>query len=340
MRKLGTMLGIGLTFMGTVVGAGFASGQEILQFFTRFGFISMFTILLVAGLFIWLGAKMMLLAADISAVSYEDLNIALFGERLGRLVSLFMIVVLLGVTGVMLAGAGSIFSEHLNLSYQTGLVITLAACYMLLRKGLSAILAVNSIVVPAMLLFTFILLFKTIPLPTSTRWLELVNDHSWLGAWMSPFLYTAFNLSMAQTVLVPLGAKVKDRRLIIGGAWIGGIGIGFMLLVGHITLSANMPGITQYAIPMAGIAKQFGQGIQWIYIFLIFSEIFTTLIANVYGLTLQLHERLGIAQHWIVLSILFISYLLSQLGFGILLSTLYPLFGLISLGWLVLIVKR
>ena len=113
-----------------------------------------------------------------------------------------------------------------------------------------------------------------------------------------------------------------------------------MLLVGHITLSANMPGITQYAIPMGGIARQLGQGIQWIYIFLIFAEIFTTLIANVYGLTLQLHERLKWRQDVIVLLILLLCFLLSQLGFGTLLSTLYPLFGLISLGWLVLIIRR
>ena len=211
MRTISRMLQVGLTFMGTVVGAGFASGQEILQFFTRFGFISTFTIALVTCIFIWLGAKMMLLSADISAASYEDLNKELFGERLGRLVSLFMIVVLLGVTGVMLAGAGSIFSEHLNLSYQTGLLITLVACFLVLRKGLGAILAVNSIVVPIMLLFTFILLYKTMQTPSSGRWLELVNDYSPLAAWASPFLYTAFNLSMAQAVLVPLGSKIKGR---------------------------------------------------------------------------------------------------------------------------------
>ncbi len=134
MRNLGKMLQIGLTFMGTVVGAGFASGQEILQFFTRFGFISAFTILVVTCIFIWLGAKMMLLAAEINAVSYEDLNRNLFGDRLGQFVSIFMMIVLLGVTGVMLAGAGSIFLEHLNISYQTGLILTLVACFFCFAK--------------------------------------------------------------------------------------------------------------------------------------------------------------------------------------------------------------
>lgn len=60
-------------------------------------------------LFIWLGGKMMIIASEIGAKSYEDLNIALFGDRYGKWISHFMLIVLLGVTAVMLAGAGTIF---------------------------------------------------------------------------------------------------------------------------------------------------------------------------------------------------------------------------------------
>ncbi|WP_188533255.1 YkvI family membrane protein [Paenibacillus abyssi] len=340
MKRTGRVLQVALTYMGTVVGAGFASGQEILQFFTRFGFIGALSILLSTAMFIWLGAKMMLIANEISAKSYVDLNKVLFGPRYGQLISYFMLVVLLGVTAVMLAGAGSIFSEHLGVSYQSGLLVTLFACFFLLRKGLNAILTVNAIVVPIMLFFTVLVMIDTLKTPGSDRWLLLTSDYSPFAAWASPFLYTAFNLSMAQAVLVPLGAEIKDRKTIIVGAWIGGIGIGFMLLVGHIALSVHMPGITQFAIPMGGIARQLAQSVQWIYIFLIFSEIFTTLIADVYGLSLQLQEKLKWPRELIILLILLFCFLLSQVGFGVLLSTLYPIFGLISLGWLVLMIRQ
>ena len=111
------------------------------------------------------------------------------------------------------------------------------------------------------------------------------------------------------------------------------------LLTGHIALSVYMPGIQQFAIPMGGIARELGQGVQWIYIFLIFAEIFTTLVADVYGLTLQLQERIKVSRTLLTLTILFICYMASQIGFGPLLSTLYPLFGLISLGWLILLIR-
>ncbi|GKU78271.1 hypothetical protein [Paenibacillus sp. L3-i20] len=339
-KRTGKVLQIASTYMGTIVGAGFATGQEILQFFTRFGYWGTITIALSTVLFIWLGTKMMLISSEIRAKSYEDLNKALFGERYGKLISHFMLLILLGVTAVMLAGAGTIFYENWNISYQAGLLITMVASFFLLRKGMNAILTVNAVVVPVMLLFTVLVMIDTFRTPGTYKFLTLTTDYSPWAAWASPFLYTAFNLSLSQAVLVPLGAEIRDKKTIIIGSWVGGLGIGFMLLAGHIALSVHMPGIQQFAIPMGGIARQLGQYVQLIYVFLIFAEIFTTLIADIYGLTLQLQERLKWSRELLTLAVLVICYLASQIGFGPLLSTLYPMFGLISLGWLILMIRK
>lgn len=339
-KRTGKILQIASTYMGTIVGAGFATGQEILQFFTRFGYIGTFTIAVATILFIWLGTKMMIIASEIRARSYEDLNKALFGEKYGRLISHFMLVILLGVTAVMLAGAGTIFYEHWNISYQLGLLITMAGSFLLLRKGMRSILAVNAVVVPAMLLFTVFVMIHTFQTPGAAKFMTLATDYSPWAAWAAPFLYTAFNLSLAQAVLVPLGAEIADKRTIVLGSWVGGIGIGFMLLAGHIALSVHMPGIQQFAIPMGGIARHLGHYVQLVYMFLIFAEIFTTLIANIYGLTLQLKDRVNGSRELLTLAVLLVCYIASQIGFGPLLSTLYPLFGIISLGWLILMIRR
>jgi len=334
------VLQVAFTYMGTVVGAGFATGQEILQFFTRFGHWGAAGIGAVTLLFVWLGAKMMLISSRIGARSYEDLNKVLFGDRVGVWVSHFMLVVLVGVNAVMLAGAGSIFNEHFGFSYQAGLLLTMIACFLLLRGGMSAILTVNSIVVPVMLLFTVFLIVDTLRTPGSDRWLLEVTDLSPWAAWSSPFLYAAFNLCMAQAVLVPLGSEIADRRTIVAGAWVGGIGIGFMLLAGHIALSTYMPGIAQFDIPMGGIARELGIYVQWIYLFLIFAEIFTTLISDIYGLTLQLEDRLKWPRQLLIACVLLLCYFISQFGFGTLLGTLYPVFGAVALGWLMLIIRE
>ncbi|ANS73860.1 hypothetical protein AWM70_04135 [Paenibacillus yonginensis] len=338
MRNAAKVLQVAFTYIGTIVGAGFATGREILQFFTQYGKWGVVTILLATLLFIWLGTKMMLLAHDIGASSYEDLNRKLFGRRIGWWISLFTLVVLLGVNSVMLAGAGSVFMEHLGLSYQLGLWITLIGTYLLLGKGMNAILQLNSIVVPLMITLSIIIIGATVGTPGAQRFLSLETDSSPLQTWASPFIYGAFNLSMAQAVLVPIGSQIKERKVLVWGGILGGLGIGFMLMAGHFALSAHMPGIVQFEIPMGNIAVQLGTAVQLVYVLLIFLEIFSTFVADIYGVSLQIRMMWNIPERWLSLLILCFCYLTSQIGFSSLLSVLYPVFGLFSLLWAVMLV--
>lgn len=340
MRKLSQILQVAFTYMGTIVGAGFASGKEILLFFTRYGWMATLTIGAAAALFIWLGIKLMNVAHDIGANSYEDLNKELFGDRMGRWISLVTLVVLFGVTSVMLAGAGSLFVEHLGIPYQFGLFLTLILTYLLLKRGMSAILEVNTIVVPVMLLFTFAIVWTTGQRPGSEHWLVLESPFPWHRAWFDSILYTAYNLALAQAVLVPLGRTVKDRQVRVWGGLLGGIGIGALLLACHFALSAQMPGITAYEIPMGHLIGPLGRTVQGLYILVIFGEILTTFLSNVYGIALQLQERTRLRIGVIIPCILAGCYLVSQIGFGQLLEVLYPSIGLVSLIWLVMVMWR
>ncbi|MDB5054890.1 MAG: rane protein [Bacilli bacterium] len=340
MRKWNQVMQVAFTYIGTIVGAGFASGQEILQFFTQYGRVAALTIIVATIFFIWLGIKVMLLAKSIGAQSYEVLNTQLFGDLIGRWISFFMMIILLGTSAVMLAGAGSLFAEQLNFSYQSGLLLTLILSYLVLSNGIQAIMRVNSLVVPLMLIFTAIVVFHTWQMPNHESWLKLSSDLPLARIWFSPIVYAAFNLAGAQAVLVPLGNTIEDRSILIWGGVFGGIGIGLMLLAAHFALSAQMPGIQQFEIPMGHIIQHLGKSIQLIYIFVIFGEIFTTYIAGLYGLTLQLQQKTTLHPRTLLLILLIISYVISQIGFSMLLSTLYPLFGSVSLIWFVMIIYR
>ncbi|MCD1259135.1 hypothetical protein B5M42_009820 [Paenibacillus athensensis] len=340
MNKGAQIVRVAFTYIGTIVGAGFASGQEILQFFTRYGWMATLTIALSSILFVWLGIKLMLMARELKAGSYEDLNKVLFGERAGKWISLFTMIVLFGITTVMLAGGGTVFREQLHLSYQTGLLVTLVLAYLVISRGIQAIMTVNSIVVPIMLLFSIVIVVYTWHSPGSGNWLRLTTDLSPGRIWFAPLLYTAFNLAMAQAVLVPMGASVESKSVLFWGGLLGGAGIGVLLLSAHYALSAQMPGIAQFEIPMGHIMNRLGSVPQIAYLLVIYGEIFTTYIADAYGLALQLQQRTRLPMKVIVLIILALSYLVSQIGFKALLSALYPVFGLISMAWLVLMVWR
>ncbi|UQZ36097.1 hypothetical protein C2I18_22730 [Paenibacillus sp. PK3_47] len=332
-------LQIAFTYIGTIVGAGFATGQEILRFFTRYGHWAVLTILLSTALFIWLGTKMMVLARRVGADSYEDFNRHLFGEKIGSSISLFTLVILVGVNSIMLAGAGAIFQEHLGLPFQVGLLLTVTGSYFLLKRGISGILQINSLVVPLMLTLSLIIIFNTLGVPGAERFLFLDTGRSVFGAWMSPLLYTAFNLGMAQAVLVPLACHTEDEKSLVRGGILGGAGIGFMLLAAHFAMSSQMPGILQYEIPMGTIAFRLGAIVQIIYLMLIFLEIFSTFVANIYGVGVQLQQRLPIAPALVTPLLMLVCFLFSQFGFSSLLAIFYPIFGALSLVWVVTLLR-
>ncbi|TMV47815.1 hypothetical protein FE783_20495 [Paenibacillus mesophilus] len=335
MATWGRALQIAFTYTGTIVGAGFATGQEILQFFTRYGAAATATILFAGLMFIWLGTRMMLLAGSLKAASYEDLNKHLFGPKIGEWFSLFTLAMLFGITTVMLAGGGSVFNEHFKLSYQAGLLLTLLFAYLVIARGLQAIVAVNTVVVPLMVLFCALIITSTVGSPNAGNWLALTSDRPALHIWAAPFLYVSYNLVTAQAVLVPLGASVQDRKAVIWGGVLGGAMVTAMLLAGHFALASQMPGITQFEIPMSRLIARLGGGVQLLFILVIFSEIFTTYIANVFGLTLQIRQRTGWPAKPVIVAILTGTYLIGQIGFSTLLSTLYPLFGMLGLIWFV-----
>lgn len=334
------ILQIAFTYIGTIVGAGFATGQEILQFFTKYGSFAMLTIWISTFLFIWLGTKILLLAHDLNAHSYADLNRYLFGEKVGNWISNMMLVLLFGITSVMLAGAGSLFQEYFHLPYQFGLWVTIMTTYFVIIRGIEAILTVNTIVVPSILIFTVVLVLTTVHSPYSSNWLLLDSNPTNWRMWLSPFLYTGFNLLLAQAVLVPIGSNIADRTVVYwGGIW-GGIGIGAMLMAGHFTLSSRMPEISLYEIPMGMLITPLGFIVQWLFLLVIYGEIFTTYIANIYGLSLQLEQRLPYGFKKLFICLLLFTYAVSQIGFSKLLTTLYPLFGFISLGWLITLIRK
>jgi uncharacterized membrane protein YkvI len=340
MSRLGKILQIAFTYIGTIVGAGFATGQEILQFFTRFGGAAVFTIAFASFLFVWLGTKIMLLAQQSGARSYDELNGMLFGKAAGKMVSFLTLFILFGICAVMLAGVGSIFREQLHFPYLFGQIATLLCVFVVLMRGIDAILAINSVVVPAIVCFSLLTVVAASSSANAHQWISLPSNEHPFVVWMSPILYLASNLILAQAVLVPIGSAIADRSVLRWGGIVGGVGIGLLLLASHFAMSAQMPAIKQFEIPMGAVLIDLGRQVQLIYIILILAEIFTTLIANVFGITRQLEEKFRLHPHAVMFAVLVIGFFISQVGFSKLLTTLYPLFGVISLGWLFMMMRK
>jgi uncharacterized membrane protein YkvI len=250
-------------------------------------------------------------------------------------------LMLFGVTTAMMSGTGALFEEQLGISFHVGVILTAFFSFIVMLKGMDGILSVNTLVVPLMFLFMLLVAFHAWKNGDLSSLLVLdlkPKSHLWLG---SAVVYVAFNLVMMQAVLVPLGAQVEDEQTIRRGGWIGGLGLGFMLLSCNAAMQLHWHEVSRLKIPMAFVINTLGAGTKYFFLALMWAEIFTTLIGNVYGLTTNLRRVVPFRERTIMGFIFVLAYMFSLFGFPTLVHFLYPLFGYCGLVlFLFLMIRR
>ncbi|MBM7606446.1 putative membrane protein YkvI [Metabacillus crassostreae] len=330
-------LKVAAVYVGTVVGAGFATGREIVEFFTKYGIYGLAGILVVGLLFIFIGTKMLILSKRIQAQSYQELMVFLFGKKFGGFVNVFMLLILLGLTSIMLSGAGAIFYEQLGLSVRIGVILTIILTICVMFFGVKGLYGVNLIVVPMLILFSVMLAVQSFSIES------LVTTHEDSSAslnWiLAAFSYAAFNLTMASAVLAPLANEIKDEKVLKRGGILGGIFLTLILISSHIALS-TLPDLLQYDIPMAEVMKTTLFSFYFIYIAIIYGEVFTSVIGNLFGLEKQIISYIKVPRMIVICAILCIAAFISKIGYSSLISSLYPIFGYLCLVMLILLILK
>jgi len=331
-NKWSAAIQLAAVYVGTVVGAGFATGREIVVFFSQYGFIGLLGILLSGFIFAYFGAKLMRISVKIKATSYQEVTIYLFGNIIGTIINFLLLLMLIGVCAVMFSGAGAVFEEQLGLNKSVGVIFTIVLSLLVMMVGTKGLFAVNTFVVPIMISFSFILFFLSVSLPGFFGEIFQMETVTWKTI-TSPFSYTALNLALAIAVLVPAASEIGDEEAVKWGGILGGIALMMILISSHFSL-IMLADVYQYSIPMATIMKNLAPQLSWVYILVIYGEIFSSVIGNIYGLERQLRSFVPLPSMVIIGGIIFVSYFISYVQYGTLLSFLYPIFGYISLVFL------
>lgn len=322
--KAGRVAAVASIYIGTVVGAGFASGQEIQQFFSKYGGFGTYGLLCSTLLLSYLGSKAMEWGRRIQAASYQEFLHHLAGGWLGRAGELIMTVFLLLLTGVMLSGAGMI-SVQLGFGWGWGCWGTILATIVVLSRRLSGIKGVNLLVIPLLFLTGIRLRLSVKPISVGAPF-EASPSILWL---VSAIQYSAYNIFLALPVLVTLHQLEKDRQVLTWGGILGGFSLGLLALLFHQTLLSCSVGKDE--LPLLTLASGWGGWWRFLYPMVLWGELFTTLTAHTYGLA----TRLGFVKNRWFLAQLFIllccSVIVSRFGFSRLIGVFYPIFGIASL---------
>ncbi len=322
-------LKIAMAYTGTVIGAGFASGQEILQFFTRFGYPSFLAILLSTVLFILVGLKLLSAGSHLQVKSFRGITGHVFGP-LSPLVDIYLCGAFLLLCGAMYAGAGAIFKEHFGRSFWMGAALTAILALGTTLYGVKGILAANIIIVPLIIVFNVLIFFYVIghPLqsdvnlnPMPLRLFPLIR---------SGITYASFNLILSIGVLAPMGGSLRDARPLYIGSILGGCILGLMLTIGNYSLLQYTPEVFAQEIPMLYILTQVGKGVVLSYGVIIWFGVFTTAIGNLFSATTLISDVIPIKPPIVSALATLFGLLLCGMGFSSIVSTFYPMLGIIG----------
>lgn len=334
-RRWARIYQVAATYIGTVVGAGFATGQEIFQFFTQYGAWGTPAILLSTLLFIRVGYKTMAIARDKECYSYQEFHRHLFGRKGSLFFNLVIPFLLLGGSGVMLSGMGALFAEQFHLPRQSGILFTLLLVVLIVLKGLKGVLWINGLFVPLILFMVSMFGLHLLVEPTSPPAATFQTD-PWVFQWiLSAILYAGLNLILSQAVLVPLGKEMEDASILLWGSLFGGGGLGGMLFINHHVMLRHIDLIHHAEIPLGTILHALFPWAFAFYSLVILIEILTTLVGNAFGILRQVESLTSFPPLPSLLLILLGAYLISQWGFRTLVGSLYPLIGGLGLIYIV-----
>ncbi|MEN6567279.1 MAG: hypothetical protein ABFC57_13370 [Veillonellales bacterium] len=325
---------VAATYSGAIIGAGFASGQELTQFFVLYGSNGLLGIVLAGILFAWLGSRLLELGCHLKATGYHQLLYYVCGTKTGFILDMMIALFLFSVLSVMLAGAGTICRDQFGLPYWLGLAVTALAVTLTALRGIDGVTTANMFITPVLATTMLVIglsclayhgldsdLFHLSPQPTD-----------WPApCWpLASLLYVSYNLVLGAAIIAPLGASVpKTARLL--GSLIGGLTLTLLAGVTVLAVMLHYEEILTEEIPMLYIAGTQHDFNRLTYSLMFVAAIYTTALTNLYGCAAKLHSSTRFSFSASLLIVISLSMLCSQFGFADLIVALYPIFGYAAL---------
>ena len=178
--------------LGTLIGAGFASGQEIYLFFYRFGSSGIAGLILSSALLSAIIYKVLKISHAEKLKNYRDLIEKIIPhthsttpERkyfntktiINNIINLFILICFF----IMIAGFGAYLKEQFGIPNTLGSAILATACFFVLQKNIEGVIKVNKIIVPFLIVFLVligILSVSKLPYSNSTLGSNISSNES------------------------------------------------------------------------------------------------------------------------------------------------------------------
>ncbi|MGM0213784.1 YkvI family membrane protein [Enterococcus sp. AZ109] len=329
------------------IGSGFASGQEIVQFFTAYGQMSIIGTLISMALFSLVGLIVMKYGFVTRKEKVDPFR-HFCGRIFGKFMQFFTPAFCFAVAVIMISGAGATFEQYFNLPSLIGTVGMSLLVLVSTMFGLRRLVDVIGYLGPLTIFFTiFIGVVTIIRHPLDLSVLSQQMDQAtnvaygfgnsrnyWLGA---SVLFVSYNIGCGIPFVAALGKTASSKKEAILGGICGGVALMLAALVLNIALLGYYNEAVTLEVPVLFLAEQISPAVSLFFSFILLGEIFSTAAPMIWTTANAiLGEQADQKKYRILIFVLVFACLIGgQLPFGQLVGTIYPFSGFIGLALIV-----
>ena len=316
-----------LVIIGALIGAGFASGQEIYSFFYSYGVIGLIGMIITCGLISLTLYKSSKIIYKNKIDNYNDfLKVFIKNEKVTNGINIIINILLLVTFYIMIAGFGAYFEQEIGVSKIIGSCVLAVMSGIVFFTSVKGVLKVSEFIVPVLIIFIVIIGgINLITVNTEIEIPEIKKD--WL---LSSASYASFNMILLIPALIPLRKQITKEKNIKYISIITGILMIIMSLMIFMLLVKCDVEISTLEMPIVYVVRNFFTKFKPIYAFIILSSIFTTAISIGIGFLQNMSKnKKSYAQF--VLFMCITSLIVSNFGFSKLVNFVYPVFGYLGI---------
>lgn len=325
-----------LVIIGALIGAGFASGQEIYSFFYSYGLIGIIG-LTITGLLIGITIYKSLKIIYKNKIDNYDqfLKIFIKNEKVTKAINTILNILLLVTFYIMIAGFGAYFEQEIGINKIWGSFLLAGMCAIVFFTSVKGMLKISEYIVPVLIWFIF-LIGGTNILKVSTIFEIPIIKKGWL---LSSISYCSYNMILLIPVLISLRKQITKEQNIKYIAIITGILMIIMSMMIYMLLIKSDVEISRLEMPIVYVIRTFFTKFKTIYAFIILSSIFTTAISIGLGFLQNISKNKQSYTQFVVFMCI-TSLIISNFGFSNLVKFVYPLFGYLGIVQIILIIRK
>ena len=331
------------TFAGAIVayliGSGFASGQEAMQFFTAFGLKgALGAALLTLIIYVWFSSTIMKDGLNLKLESSNEIFKHYCGKYLGGFYEIYTPIFLYLVLMVMISGAGATLKEYYGLHPQTGRIIMAVMALTTVLLGLKNLVKIVSKLGPVIIFFAILVGFANIirnpsGIANADKIMKTINVTKAAPAWyVSGIIFPSMGCLMLAPFLGELGANANSKREAELGGVLGGLAFSLAVTVMSYGIMASIGQLYSKNIPALFIAREMFPAIGIVFSLILFTGIYTTAVPMLWLSCNALEANEKTKKFKILAFVLTITaFIGGQFPFAKLVNILYPISGYLGI---------